>query len=298
MASANGVSAALNRAPYPVHDYYMLATRVATALVLAPLVVAGLLFLPTAAVVVIFAALMLLGAWEWGALLGWTHVARAGYVLLCGAVIVALSYASPLAGGFWIVSALIGVACLWWLAAVYWLLRFPRGWDASIGRPGVGAALGLVVLCAPLAAIGYVHESDQGAGLLLLLFVLVWGADTGAYFTGRALGRHKLAPRISPGKTREGAVGGVVTALLAAAAGGWLMGYDSDRLAAFVILGGWVATVSIVGDLTLSMFKRHAGLKDSGTLFPGHGGVLDRLDSLIAAAPWFMAGLHWLPAGG
>ncbi len=276
----------------------MLATRVATALVLAPLVVAGLLFLPTAAVVTIFSALMLLGAWEWGALLGWGYVARAGYVLLCGVVIAALGYTSPLAGSAAIVGVLVGLACLWWVAAVYWLLRFPQGWGTSIGRPGVGALLGLIVLCAPLSAVGYVHESDHGPGLLLLLFVIVWGADTGAYFTGRALGRRKLAPRISPGKTCEGAVGGVGTALFVAAAGGWLMGYDSERLTAFIILGGWVAIVSIVGDLTLSMFKRHAGLKDSGTLFPGHGGVLDRLDSLIAAAPWFMAGLHWLPASG
>lgn len=276
----------------------MLATRIATALVLVPLVVAGILLLPTPPVALIFAALMLLGAWEWARLLGLAVLARAGYTLVFGATVVVLWLISPIAVGPGVAAIVIGLGCIWWIAAVYWLLRFPRDWDVSIGRPGVGVVLGLVVLCAPLAAVHYLHASDQGPMLLLLFFVLVWGADTGAYFAGRALGRHKLAPRVSPGKTREGAVGGVVAALLVAAAGAGLLGYDGGRFAAFVVLGGWVAVVSIVGDLTLSMFKRHAGLKDSGTLFPGHGGVLDRLDSVIAAAPWFVAGLHWLPASG
>lgn len=276
----------------------MLATRIATALVLAPLVVAGALFLPTMPVTLIFAVLMLLGAWEWAGLLGLGVPGRAGYVAVFAVVAVALWFLSPVAFGPGIALVVIGLGCIWWLAAGYWLLRFPRDWDASIGRPVPGAMVGLIVLCAPLAGMHYLHASDQGPVLLLLLLVLVWGADTGAYFAGRALGRHKLAPRISPGKTQEGAVGGIVVALGVAVLGGWLLGYGGSRLLAFTVLGGWVAVISIVGDLTLSMFKRHAGLKDSGALFPGHGGVLDRLDSLIAAVPWFVAGLHWLPASG
>lgn len=276
----------------------MLATRVATALVVVPVVVGGILLLPTPPVALIFAALMLLGAWEWARLLGLPAAPRAGYTLLFAVTVVVLWFLSPLAAGTGAAVLAIALGCIWWLAAVRWLLRFPHGWDDSIGRPAVGAALGLVVLCAPLAAVRYLHASDQGPALLLLFFVLVWGADTGAYFAGRGLGRHKLAPRISPGKTREGALGGIVTALLMAAAGAGLLGYGGARFAAFVVLGGWVAVISIVGDLTLSMFKRHAGLKDSGTLFPGHGGVLDRLDSVVAAAPWFVAGLHWLPTNG
>ncbi|MBS63039.1 MAG: hypothetical protein CMN27_08815 [Salinisphaera sp.] len=165
-----------------------------------------------------------------------------------------------------------------------------------MGRTDIGTATGLLTLVAAVAAVTYLHQSDQGALLLLAFFFLVWAADTGAYIAGRTFGRHKLAPAVSPGKTREGAVGGVVAAMVFAGLGAWVLGFGEARLVGFVLLGAWVAVISIVGDLTISMFKRHAGIKDSGTLFPGHGGVLDRLDSVLAAAPWFVAGLHWLPS--
>src|SRR5699024_4539495 len=133
---------------------------------------------------------------------------------------------------------------------------FPAGWDRSMGRRDIGTASGLLVLCAAAIAVRSIHDYDHGHWLLLMLLMLVWGADTGAYCAGRTLGRHRLAPAISPGKTIEGAVGGIVAALVVATIGAVLLGYDGGRLVAFVLLGCWIAVVSIVGDLTLSMYKR------------------------------------------
>lgn len=274
----------------------MLSTRIATALVVVPLVVLGILYLPTAAITAVFASLMVLGAWEWSGLL---RLRELGRVVLTVGVAAVIFLLALLRSQFWWVgfeNLLIGTACVWWLFAIFWIVRYPAGWARVMGRRDTGLLVGLIALCAPVAAVTYLHQSDQGALLLLAFFFLVWAADTGAYIAGRTLGRHKLAPAVSPGKTREGALGGIVAAVLFALLGGWVLGYDGARLTAFAILGGWVAVISIVGDLTISMFKRHAQVKDSGTLFPGHGGVLDRLDSVLAAAPWFVAGLHWLPS--
>lgn len=269
----------------------MLRTRIITAAVLVPPIVAGILWLPTVAVAVLFALLMIVGAREWA------HLARLQQARECGAYVAlycVLAALLLLAGHLalaWPARMLVCAACLWWLVALYWLWRYPRGWAAGPGRPLIGSAIGLLALCAAVAAIQAIHGREQGAGLLLLFFVLVWGADTGAYFVGRSLGRHKLAVAISPGKTREGAAGGIAVAILLAAVGASVLQYNGLRWLGLVVLGGWVAGVSIVGDLTLSMFKRHAEIKDSGNFFPGHGGVLDRLDSALAAAPWFAVGL-------
>jgi len=274
----------------------MLATRIATAAVAVPLAVLGILFLPTVAIALVFAALMIIGAWEWGGLLRLASARRVAFAGCVALVLVLVAWSRSDTWALGIENLFIGLACLWWLAAIYWIIRFPVDWSTVMGRSDVGGLVGIVALVAPAAAVTYLHQSDQGAFLLLTLFVLVWGADTGAYFAGRALGRHKLAPQVSPGKTWEGAVGGLVVSVVIAGAAAWLLGYSSGRLVAFMVLGAWIAVISVVGDLTISMFKRHANLKDSGTLFPGHGGVLDRLDSVLAAAPWFVAGLHWLPA--
>lgn len=149
-----------------------------------------------------------------------------------------------------------------------------------------------------------VELQDHGAlglaGPWALLFILVWAwaADTGAYFAGRALGRHKLAPRVSPGKTVEGLVGGVLLALLVVAAvfyTGWL----EARLPALMVAALLTVLASVLGDLFESMIKRERGIKDSGTVLPGHGGMLDRIDSVTAALPVALAGLSWfdLPGG-
>jgi phosphatidate cytidylyltransferase len=130
-----------------------------------------------------------------------------------------------------------------------------------------------------------------GVEYLIFTLLIVWAADAGAYFAGKKFGRVKLAPAISPGKTWEGVVGGLLlVAALAAVIAVW-QGVSIGVLLPFCLA---VAAISIVGDLTVSMFKRTAGVKDSGSLFPGHGGVLDRVDSVAAAAPLFALGLGWL----
>src|SRR5690606_17335644 len=136
-----------------------------------------------------------------------------------------------------------------------------------------------------------VRLHEHGPAVMLFLLLLVVAADVGAYFAGRRFGRNKLAPRVSPGKTWEGVIGGLLGAALIALAGGAWFGVP---LVPFVALCVVAVLASIVGDLTESLFKRHAGVKDSGTLLPGHGGVLDRVDSVTAAAPVFLIGLERL----
>jgi phosphatidate cytidylyltransferase len=161
-------------------------------------------------------------------------------------------------------------------------------WPGAVSSPSAAVA-GLVVLVPAWLALSQLHAHNPLFMLFLLLLVVA--ADVGAYFAGRRFGRHKLAPRVSPGKTWEGVGGGVVGATIVAIIGAlWL----HMPFLLFIALCVVVVFASIVGDLTESLFKRHAGLKDSGNLLPGHGGVLDRVDSITAAAPVFLVGLQAL----
>lgn len=267
----------------------MLSTRILTAAVALPLAVVAIALLPPLALAAVVALLMLAGAGEWAAL---TAAPRRLFVPAAAALIaLALAWDDP-GAAFSLADALLALAAVYWLTMIYWVIRYPRGFSATLGRPRWSWPVGLIVLCAPVLAVTAIDDAAHGPLWVLLLCLMIWGADTGAYVAGRTFGRHKLVPRVSPGKTVEGALGGVAVAMLAGALGAFALGYDGSRTIAMVGLGAWVAVISIVGDLTLSMFKRAAGVKDSGRLFPGHGGVLDRLDSLLAAAPWFVIGLH------
>jgi phosphatidate cytidylyltransferase len=161
----------------------------------------------------------------------------------------------------------------------------------------LAALAGLVVLVPAWVGMARLLKVEGGNGeeLFLFLLVLVWAADIGAFFAGRRFGRVKLAPKVSPNKTWEGVLGGVIAGLLAAAAGAVWFGFSPTS---FVALCAAVVLASIVGDLTESMFKRFAGLKDSGKMLPGHGGVLDRIDSVTAAVPFYVLGLGWLGVVG
>ncbi|RJS95336.1 phosphatidate cytidylyltransferase [Salinisphaera sp. Q1T1-3] len=269
----------------------MLYQRILTAAVALPITVAAILFLPTWGIATVVAVLMLFAAWEWGGLMALSTAGRSVFVVLVAACLMLLGGLRDSTGMVTPDVAVIAVASLFWLLVIGQLARFPRGWHHLLGRRPLAGIVGCIVLSAPVAALAYIHQSDHGPSLVLLLCVMVWGADTGAYAAGRTLGRRKLLVNVSPGKTVEGALGGVAAAMLTGAAGAFLLGLPSMRILAFIVLGAWIALISIVGDLTISMFKRQAGLKDSGFLFPGHGGVLDRLDSLTAAAPWFVVGL-------
>jgi phosphatidate cytidylyltransferase len=181
------------------------------------------------------------------------------------------------------------LAGAWWAAALVWLARWRPQRPASHGAL---AAAGVLALVPAWAALVWLHTS--GPVWVLILLGLVWIADTAAYFTGRALGRRRLAPLLSPGKTLEGVWGGLLAVGLYSGILALLLRLGAVEGVYFVLLGLLAAMVSVEGDLMESLLKRQRGVKDSGQILPGHGGALDRIDSLLAAAPVYALGLHGL----
>lgn len=270
----------------------MLKERVLTALILIP-VVAWCVFFTGGNPVPFMAfagALVAIGAWEWTGLMRWTALpVRGAYVAAVLAAVIGLSVLPRAWYG-----AAFGIAVGFWLLASRWVIRFP-GSAAVWARTPVLAPVGLILLAPSWLALTYLHREASPAWLMYL-FGLVWGADTGAYFAGRAFGKHKLAPNVSPGKTVEGFLGGLLTSVILMAAVAVDLHLEPLRFAAFAALSLMTSLASVMGDLMESMVKRQAGVKDSGSIFPGHGGSLDRIDSLTAAAPLFALG-WWLSGG-
>jgi phosphatidate cytidylyltransferase len=263
----------------------MLRTRVLTGCILGALLLLGLFLLPPLWAVLTFGLVFSIGAWEWtgfGMLRG--AAARASYTFSV-ALVLLLSWRWTDNPAHLII--LLGAACLWWVIACMWLILAP-----TQHQPAVTLICGLAVLVPAFVALARLQISAQGFArgplMVLWLILMVCAADIGAYFAGRAFGRRKLAPRVSPGKTVEGAIGGLLMVALVAGSGAVYFGLPPLALIAF---GFAVGIFSIIGDLTESMFKRAAALKDSGTLLPGHGGLLDRIDSVTAAAPLYALGL-------
>jgi phosphatidate cytidylyltransferase len=270
----------------------VLRQRVLTALVLAPPLVWGILYLPSPIVTLFLGLFILLGAWEWPTLAGVdSQVGRAGFVATVGALL-ALVW-SLTASGPWSAGAM-AVAGAWWVGVLFWVLRHTTGTlpPASAWPLGSRITAGLVTLVPAWWALVWLHSSERyGPSMVLFVLMLVWAADIGAFFAGRRWGSRRLAPAISPGKTLEGALGALVaTAVFSLAAGAW-WGLAGTGLAVFTVLSLITVIFSILGDLFESVLKRQANVKDSGQLLPGHGGVLDRIDSVTAAAPVFVAGL-------
>jgi phosphatidate cytidylyltransferase len=262
----------------------MLRTRILTA-VISLLVLFVVLFVVPAPVAKLFIAFVVLaGAWEWSAFLGLaSSIARYAYVLLIGVLMAVWYFLLPQHS-----SEVLQVACAWWLIAFVWTFFFPT--PIPLLLRWICGALVLVPLFVALESL-YVIGSD----ILLFALLIVWVADIGAYFSGKMFGRVKLAPSISPGKTWEGVFGGLAMVVILTL--GWAK-YSGMQISVVLPFCLAVAALSIIGDLTVSMFKRTAGVKDSGSLFPGHGGVLDRVDSISAATPLFALGLVWLELVG
>lgn len=266
--------------------------RVATALVLMPIVVCGVLLLPTPYLAVIFAAIALLGGLEWTRLAGIHSIAgKISYLALLAVLLwlfnLLLAYPLP-------ANLFFTATGIWWIAVVFFLFRVRELAVDDDRISPLRAAAGLLVLTSTSVAIVAIHGAGEaGPKLLVFLLVLIWVADSGAYFSGLQWGRTKLAPIISPGKTREGLYGALAGALLCGFLLYWLLGAEEGLFPA-ILLSMLTALFSVAGDLLESVFKRKAGIKDSGNLLPGHGGVLDRIDSLTAAAPVFLLGLKLL----
>lgn len=259
-----------------------LRQRVFTALAIAGVVIAVLFWMPPVVAVGAVAVVVLAGAWEWAGFAGLTRAAqRAGYTF---AIALAASVAWRYTADASRLAVFLYVVAAWWLAAFLWLAI-----DSQRGAHRAAAIVGFAVLVPAAIGLGRIALVEpEGRVLLLFLLVLVTAADVGAYFGGRNFGRRKLAPRVSPNKTWEGLVSGLLFAAAVSLAGAAIFG---QRVLPWLGVCLLAALVSVVGDLVESKFKRGAGLKDSGSLLPGHGGVLDRIDSHVAAAPVFMLGL-------
>lgn len=273
----------------------MLKLRILSALVLVPLIVWALFVWSPPAFAALLGAFILVGAWEWTALGGIRQPAlRLLYVALLGSAGMALILTPS-----WI-RPLLSLAVIFWLWVFIEHVAF-RDLKAGFLVSFPGKLLGGFFVLLPAWIVPLtLRELPDGKWLTLYLMVMVWGADTGAYFAGHRWGRHKLAPQVSPGKSWEGVGGGLVTVVvLALGAGIYHWQFHGGELIFWLLLSGWTAFVSVLGDLFESRMKRVAGVKDSGTLIPGHGGVLDRIDAFTAAAPVFA--LIWLvwrvPAG-
>jgi len=260
--------------------------RVISALFVALLLVAAVLWLPPAWSVAALSLVLLTAAWEWSGFLVPPGVARRLAFMAAGIVLCVL---------WWRISAsaeglrvLLWVACALWCLALVWVFANP----SRIG-PLVVAGSGLLALSFAWLALARMRiDFRHGGHAVMYALLIVWLADSGAYFTGRAFGHRKLAPVVSPGKTWAGLWGGLAVCALLAVVTAWLRQLPAVPLLGVTLVAG---LFSVVGDLTESLCKRYAGVKDSGSLIPGHGGVLDRFDSLLAAAPLLMLGLTLLP---
>lgn len=273
----------------------MTRTRLLAALVMAPVAIAAILLLPTQWMIMLAAVVFLAGLWEWFELAE-IEDALARTVLLVAhlALMVAIVWASRSSTGPTLVlfqlASVIGV--IWWLLALMWLGRYKFASDHDTHARMFKLAAGALAVIPAWCALAWIHASEpNGHRWLLTAIGVIWAADTGAYFAGRKFGKHKLAPRVSPNKTIEGLLGGVIAGVVVGvAAAFWLAGAPLAQLPAVALVALVAVLFSVVGDLFESLLKRHAGVKDSGHLIPGHGGILDRLDGVLAALPVFAIG--------
>ncbi len=269
-------------------------TRIAAAVVMAPVAIAAVLWLPTAWLAVLLASLLMMGLWEWTELAGVKErTPRLAYLAGNAMLMAAVTWGAG--HGLFTLKLLSVIGAAWWLFVLIWLASYQfASTDTPLNR-AIKLLAGSLCAIPAWAALCWLHAgTPHGAGWALFALSIAWAADTGAYFVGVRFGRVKLAPRISPGKTREGLIGGLACSLLLAVAVMPLLELPWNALPQMMLLTLVTALMSVVGDLFESLLKRHADAKDSSSLIPGHGGLLDRLDSLLAALPVFVVAKVWL----
>ncbi|MEE9494769.1 MAG: phosphatidate cytidylyltransferase [Gammaproteobacteria bacterium] len=271
----------------------MLKYRLLSALVLVPLVIYLILTLSNAQFAFVLFLIMGLAAWEWTRLIPISSlVQRIGYVVLVLALLASCWQFARIDAFVWSIHWL---TFIWWLVALMWIpqpqmLALANGFSVTLK-----AMLGCLLFVSAWLSLVVLHaRPDHGPYWMLFVVVLVWVADSGAYFAGKQWGKNKLAPHVSPGKTWEGVYGALAASLFFAWGASNFLHLKTSMLPGFVLVCMIVVLFSIAGDLLESLLKRHQSLKDSGNLIPGHGGMLDRIDSLLAAAPLFSLGLHWV----
>ena len=277
----------------------MLKTRIITALILAPIAIGGIFFLPPLGFALFTGLIIVIGAWEWANMAGITKSAgRVGYGLATALILYGMLEVPA--------TAVLWMALVWWVLCFLLVRGYPEG-SVQWGSIPARAAMGLLVLVPAWVGLNHLRTGGFQFGavdnnLLLILYVLciAWVADIGAYFAGRAFGKAKLAPRVSPGKSWAGVWGGLAAVAAFALLVGLLAEANGSSIALLVLASLVTGAVSVVGDLMESMLKRFRGIKDSSQLLPGHGGIMDRIDSLTAAIPVFaliVTQLGWLTAG-
>lgn len=268
----------------------MLKKRVITALLLLPLVLLAIFVLPAHWFLIILAVVLLIGSWEYRRLAGVSDHTIGRLLVPLQVLILAVLFwfKNEWAGE---IVLYLSVCCVAWLVLFIRLPLYRPGKNLDTSYRFTSFATAILSITTGWFALSWLRVLPQGSWLILLLLLIVWAADTGAYFSGKTFGKRKLAPHISPGKTLAGLVGGLIAAPLVALLAVRLMPIEPIEPIGLILLSLVTALVSVAGDLMISLHKRISGYKDSGNLLPGHGGILDRLDSLLAAAPFFALGV-------
>lgn len=269
----------------------MLKQRLITGLILAISFLCAVVFLPTEVLAMVLAVVMLIAAWEWTRLAALKPVESLLFYLIVTLGMYGLyCFPEELQIDQW----LLWSSLLWWSGITVIILRYkPVEVDHGQGIVRLSKAMmGLMALLPAWWALVQLHNySNHGYQFFIFAFLIVWFADVGAYFAGKSLGKRKLAPNVSPGKTIEGMLGGLACVLLLSFAATLWFDLTGQKQVLFIVMCGVIAVYSVFGDLFESLLKRQVGIKDSSQLLPGHGGVLDRIDSILAAAPLFLFGL-------
>lgn len=272
----------------------MLKQRILTALVLTAIVLWAVFGLSDNQLLFLFGVVLFGGAWEWSALAELhTKLAMVLFVLVLTGLLVLCWWL--VVSDSDIVRIVLVASFFAWLVILYYLVMYERGKLKIHFSQSFRVLLGFLLLPIALLSLAFIlMRFDNDRELILMLFFLVWGADVAAYFTGKKWGKNKLAPKISPGKSWQGIAGALLMTVLISCVAWWLMNYPASLLPKLIALSLMVVILSIVGDLFESLLKRQSGVKDSSHLLPGHGGVLDRIDSMIAASPAFALGIYLL----
>ena len=269
----------------------MLKYRLLTAFLMGPLILWAIYAMPENFFAIFSLVLVSLGAWEWSVFAGWIKPLQRRLFFVIN---VFLFIAVLLLQNFELNLTIIAASLLWWAICIPLLLSFPFKENTLLHTRAVKTLVGIALLSATLVSMVLIRNNpNYGSEYVLYIILIIWFADSGAYFAGRALGKNKLIPNVSPGKTWEGVAGAIVATLIVGLVAINLLNIPSSQSVIFILVTLVTVIFSIVGDLSESMFKRMANIKDSGSLIPGHGGMLDRIDSLMSALPVFYAGL-WL----
>lgn len=269
----------------------MLKQRIITAAILIPFVILSLLYASAQGFTIGLAVVLLIATFEWNNFVNYKNKIN-GWIF---SFVVTVSFLYlELVADAQIIQYVIYLSLAWWFISLPLLMTFPFKSTHLLQQKTAKVIVGFIVLLATFLALNLLRSSSEyGISYVLYLLIIIWIADSGAYFAGRAWGKHKLIPNVSPGKSWEGVAGAVVSTSIAAFVALDLLNISSSQSLVFIAVTFVTVAYSIIGDLSESMFKRMANIKDSGNILPGHGGILDRIDSLMSGLPIFLAGL-WL----